>query len=165
MSNLKTNKSNRFWGDFCTRVPKKEGFTEYIYTFADGTKTAISREGLSQEVDDLLYEEIKRENNNNRTQTEEHRVYDKDQEKHQALLIEVADENDIASLVELQLRDEEIRTLIKTLKESEQILIFKKYYQEKSNTQIALEEGVTEGAIRDRLNRLHKKIKKTIKGD
>ena len=157
MSNLKTNKSNRFWGDFCTRVPKKEGFTEYIYTFADGTKTAISREGLSQEVDDLLYEEIKREN--------KHRVYDKDQEKHQSLLNEVADENDIASLVELQLRDEEIRTLIKTLKESEQILIFKKYYQEKSNTQIALEEGVTEGAIRDRLNWFNKKIKKTIKGD
>ena len=67
MSFIRTNKKTKRLGDFQTRAPKKDDFTEYVYEFGDGSKFVIVRSELSPEVDELMYEELKKECNNNRT--------------------------------------------------------------------------------------------------
>jgi len=160
MSNLRTNKPlMKVVGDFPTRVPKQDDFTEYVYTFASGPKTVISRSELSLDVDELMYEELKAEANNNRVQIENHRAYAKVQEKHDALMeMQTADETMEASIIQ-QLA---LQEAIQSLAPKQQQLLFKKYYQGISNTEIAREEGVTEGAIRDRLVKIHGRLKKEM---
>ena len=44
----------------------------------------------------------------------------------------------------------------------QQELVMKVYFQDKSITEIAREEKVTEGAIRDRLKKIYKKLKNIL---
>lgn len=162
MQFLGTNNNKKQLGDFSTRTPRKQDFTEYIYTFADGTKTVILRADLKSEVDDALYEELKKENTNNRTQLEEHRAYAKEQDKHEALIDNISSDDEIEEIVDSNIHKEKLNKALKTLKLEEQQLIIKKYVQEKKNTEIANDLGVTEGAVRDRLKRIIGKLQKLI---
>jgi len=119
MSNVRTNKTMKKIGNFPTRTPKQLDFTGYVYSFADGTQTVISRSELSSEVDELM---------------------------------------NVIKKLEMDV----LREAIQSLQPQQQQLIFKKYTQGKSNICIAREEGVTEGAIRDRLVKINKQLKKKL---
>lgn len=157
---IRTNKDMKKVGDFPTRTPKKEDFTEYVYSFADGTKTVISRDELNPDVDELMYEELKKEVNNNEVQIEKHRGYAKDSQDY--LFDMKPSEVDLEKSVIDKLERSELRDAISSLQPQQQDLIFKKYFQNKSNTDIAKEECVTESAIRDRLRKIHKRLEKKL---
>lgn len=162
MTILRTNKRMKGEGDFPTRTPRKDDFTEYVYASADGTQTVISRSELSTEVDELMYEELKAEANNNEVQIEKHRGYAKDQEKQEGLINIHASNDDVEESVIQKFESNELREAIQSLQPQQQELILQKYIQEKSNTQIAKGEGVTEGAIRDRFRKIDKQLKKKL---
>lgn len=162
MSMIRTNKKMKGEGDFPTRAPRKDDFTEYVYVSTDGTQTVISRSELSTEIDELLYEELKAEANNNEVQIEKHRGYAKDQEKQAALLNMIPSDDDVEESVILKFQSNELREAIQSLQPQQQEWIFQKYIQDKSNTQIAREEDVTEGAIRDRFRKIDKQLKKKL---
>ncbi|SMB88795.1 RNA polymerase sigma factor, sigma-70 family [Desulfonispora thiosulfatigenes DSM 11270] len=159
---LKTNKDMKKLGRFLTRTPKKEDFTEYVYSFVDGTKAVIPRSDLSAEVDELLYTELKRETNNNEVQIEKHRSYAKEQESQDILLNMQASDDDVEEMVLKDLESEALRKAIQSLLPRQKRVIFKKYFLNKTNTLIGKEEGVTEGAIRATLKRAHKNLQKQI---
>lgn len=163
MSTIRTNKEMKKLGDFITRTPKKDDFTAYIYTSVDGTSTVISREDLDPEVDEVIYEELKKETNNNRVQIEEHRAYSKDPEKHDALLDTQESSLNLEELIVENLESEALREAIKSLDPYKQKLLTKKYLQGKSNTLIADEEGVKEGTIRYRLTQIIRELEKNLK--
>lgn len=156
---LKTNKDMKKLGDFSTRTPKKDSFTEYIYCFADGTRTSILRSDLSKEVDDLMYEELKREANNNEVQIEKHRIFT-DQDT--ILKFQKADLN-IEEMIIKKFESDAIAEAIKSLLPQQQELIYRKYVLNKTNLFIAEEDGVLEGAIRNRLRKIHKQLEKKLK--
>lgn len=56
----------------------------------------------------------------------------------------------------------EIKSAIKTLLKSQQELIEKVFYKNMKLVDIAKEEGVTEAAIRNRLNKIYKNLKKLL---
>lgn len=147
-------------GSFHTRIPKKRDFTEYVYDYADGTKAIISRCHLNGLVDKAIYEELRREVNNNEVQIEIHRTYKKNQE----LLINLkASEQDVENEVIENLEIKMLYEAIEKLLPNQKRLIQKKYFDNKSNVEIAKEEGVSEGAIRDRLKRIHANLYKELK--
>ena len=160
---LKTNnqKSKRL-GDFLTRVPKKDDFTEYVYEFANGDKVVILRSELSKEIDEALFKEHRVEVNNNRVQIEDHRAYSKNPITHEKLLnYQVSDEN-LEKLIIETLESEALKKVIKSLEKIEQEILYKKYFEEKPNTAIAREMGVSEGTIRYKLPKIIKKIKRKL---
>lgn len=157
------NEKMKQYGDFITRTPKKEDFTAYIYTSVDGTSTVISRNDLEPEIDELMYEELKKESNNNRVQIEEHRAYAKDPEKHEALLENQESSLSLEEMIIEALESENLRKAIKSLDPYKQELLTKKYLQGKSNTLIANEEGIKEGTIRYRIKQIIKELEKNLK--
>lgn len=157
------NEKMKKCGDFLTRTPKKDDFTAYIYTSVDGTSTVISREDLNPEMDAVMYEELKKETNNNRVQIEEHRAYAKDPEKHEALLDMQESSLNLEELIIETLESEALRKAIKSLDSYKQGLLTKKFLQGKSNTLIADEEGVKEGTIRYRVTQIIKELEKNLK--
>jgi len=68
-------------------------------------------------------------------------------------------EVDVAVIVEEQDEYQRLHKAIATLPPEHQTLIHKVYFQGISQREIARAEGVTEGAIRDRLKRIYKKLK------
>ena len=162
MSIIRTNKKMKQAGDFPTRTPKKTDFTEYVYCFADGTQTVISRSALSPEVDELMYNELKIEANCNEVQIEKHRGYAKGQEKQEALLNIQPSKDNLEEIIIQKFERDELREAIASLQSQQQEIIFKKYFQDKKNTLIAYELKITEGAVRDRLRKIHKKLEKKL---
>lgn len=164
MSLLRTNskKAVKQKGDFATRVPKTEDFTEYVYTFADGTEIAVDRTELTEEVDRDMYQGLKTEANNNRTQIEEHGAYAKDQEGQDHLYDMQREQSDVEMEVIRRIEMDELRRAVIKLQPLQREAIVKKYWQCKSNTEIAAEVGVSEGAIRDRLTRALKNLEKLL---
>ena len=150
-------------GDFQTRVPKKDCFTEYIYSFVDGTKTVISRNGLNPDIDNALYEELKKEANNNEVQIEKHRAISRDPKKHDILLNLQSSEVNIEEDIIKKMSNDNLKKLIKNLEPQQQELIVKKFVLNLSNTEIAKKEKVSEGAIRNRLRKIYKKLRKSYK--
>ena len=162
MSILRTNKFMKQLGDFPTRTPKYGEFTHYVYVDAFGKRTSISRKELSPEIDDALYEEMKRENNNNRAQVEDNRAISKDQGKHQALLYMYPSEIVIEDCVISLMRNEKLREALKALKPGVYEMIIKSCVDNETNTQIAKELGVKEGTIRYRLKRVKEQLKRSL---
>lgn len=156
---IKTNKKMKRLGDFPTRTPRKDDFTHYEYCFADGSKVVISREELSPEIDEIMYQELRAEGNNNEVQIEKHRAYAKDQAKQEALLNMQPSKDDFEESV---IQRVELRAAIKSLQPQQRELIYKKFILNKSNTMIAKEEGVTEGAVRNRLKMIKKQLRKKL---
>lgn len=157
---MKTNnvKMKRL-GDFLTRAPKKDDFTEYIYEFADGDKVVIQRNSLSKEWDDILFEEYKKEVNNNRVQIEDHRAYSKDPAKHEAILHMQESMDCLEDLIIENLDNQALKEALWSLDPIEREIIYGKYFADKANTTIARELGVSEGQIRYKLPQIITKIK------
>ncbi|WP_031514104.1 RNA polymerase sigma factor [Desulfofalx alkaliphila] len=153
---IRTNKKMKRVGCFPTRTPRKDDFSEYVYCFADGSKSVIARSELSPEIDAVMYEMLRAEGNNNEVQIEKHRAYAKGQEKQDALLHMQPSSGDFEENVILGV---ELREAMKLLQARQRELIYKKFIEGKSNTQIAREEGVTEGAIRARLRKIRNKLR------
>lgn len=164
MSTLRTNKIMKQKGDFATRMPKKKDFTEYVYVSADGTKNTVARTELSLEMDELMYEELKKEVNNNRIQMEEHGAYAKTEEGQEALYnmhqSEAELEGDVISIIE----NDELGKAVSKLPELQRDAVVKSFWYGMSNTDIAKQAGVSEGAIRDRLVRAIKNLGKELQG-
>ena len=57
---------------------------------------------------------------------------------------------------------DEVKNAIKNLLPSQQDLIEKVFYKNMKLVDIAAQEGVTEAAIRNRLNKIYKKLKKVL---
>lgn len=166
MSILRTNtkKLIKQKGDFATRAPKVEDFTEYVYVSADGTKNTIARTELTPEIDAVMYQGLKDEANNNRTQIEEHGAYSKTEDG-QELLYNMQEskanlEVDVIKRIEM----DELRKAISKLPELQREALIKKFWRGMSNTEIAKQAGVYEGAIRDRLKRAIKNLEKELQG-
>ena len=160
---LKTNKNTRNLGDFVTRIPNKQDFTEYVYCSVDGTKTIISRSDLSPDLDDLMYEELKKEAKSNRNEIQENRAYSKDPVKHEAILDMQETKVNLEELIIGTLNNEALKIEIGKLDKDQQKLLEKKYFQNKTNTLIAAEEGVSEGTIRYKLSNIIKVLQKNLK--
>lgn len=120
-------------------------------------------ETVEVEVDEIWGEMLmdmdRREYNNDRKETRRHAsLYELDQDDS---CIPASDnvEDEI-------LWKEEMAELINALEilTPEQISLVKKvYFEDRSRTEIAIDEGVSEAAIRDRLKRIHEKMKKSLK--
>ena len=69
---------------------------------------------------------------------------------------------DIEVKVEEAETTDEVKSAIKTLLKSQQDLIEKVFYKNMKIVDIAASEGVTEAAIRNRLNKIYRKLKKIL---
>ena len=70
--------------------------------------------------------------------------------------------DDIEVKVEEAETTDEVKSAIKTLLKGQQDLIEKVFYKNMKLVDIAAHEGVTEAAIRNRLNKVYKKLKKVL---
>jgi RNA polymerase sigma factor (sigma-70 family) len=82
------------------------------------------------------------------------------EDKHLVLVDEGVD---VALIVETADEYASLHRAIDKLLPQQQELIMKRYFKRMSLREIAKEEGVFESAIRDRLNRIHVKLKKYLK--
>lgn len=157
--NFKTSKNNRI---------------DYIYYFADGTKIKITpgEDGVTEanikelhcmddeEVDAQRRDEYRVKSHFGEGQTandynkyfadnsynpEYHYIESEDEAKHQE---------------ELDYLTVTMECLLPQQKE----LVKKVYFDQRTNVDIALEEGITEAAIRNRMKKIHKKLRKIFKG-
>lgn len=129
---------------------------KYTYYFEDGTKSEV-------EVSDELYEKLiemdkseRRQNYNQARHTVPLSVFTYEGE-------EFADPN--SDLCEKLMKNEEtarIQSAISTLTGSQQELVRLVYYDKKKIIDIAAEQGVSQQAISDRLNRIKGKLKKLL---
>ena len=62
-------------------------------------------------------------------------------------------------------RQQALLAALKTLKKSERILFYRKYYYNQSTAQIAAELGITERAAEGKLYRIKQKLKEQLKGE
>jgi DNA-directed RNA polymerase specialized sigma24 family protein len=74
-----------------------------------------------------------------------------------------ADDTDIAAVIIRELGYDALYAAMDHLLPQQRALINKIYFEERSLVSVAREEGVGESAIRDRLNRIYQKIKKSLK--
>lgn len=141
--------------------------TNYIYYGADGTKTVLipGENGVTETQIEILHAM-------DDTTLDAQRRYNY---RTSIPIDEVIDNNPAVAgniyspdqvLLE-QLEDQEYQNALERLKVAmgyllpqQKELFKKKYVDKRSNTDIAAEEGVTEAAIRDRLKKMNKKIKK-----
>lgn len=151
--------------------------TNYIYYFNKGTKITITpgEEGLSETYIDLLH-------TMDDDQVDEQRRYDYRTEAHldayhdgnseaasdrnkyladsstkpEKLCVEAED------AAEYQDTLEKLSMAMEHLLPQQKELYKKVYIDMRSNTHIAADEGVTEAAIRNRLKKMHKKLKKIL---
>lgn len=63
---------------------------------------------------------------------------------------------------ELETKIGNLKTALSTLTEKQRETIDKKFFKDMTNTAIALEEGVSEAAIRNRLTKIYKNLEKKI---
>ena len=76
--------------------------------------------------------------------------------------IALSNNYDIEVKVEEAETTDEVKNAIKNLLPSQQDLIEKVFYKNMKLVDIAAQEGVTEAAIRNRLNKIYKKLKKVL---
>ncbi len=69
---------------------------------------------------------------------------------------------DIEVKVEKAESEDEVHMAVRTLLPSQQDLIEKVFYKNMKLVDIAADEGVTEAAVRNRLNKIYKKLKKIL---
>lgn len=166
MSLLRTNtkKDIKHKGDFETRTPKSKDFTEYVYVSADGTKNIIARTELTPDMDAVMYQGLKDEVNNNRKQMETYGAYAKTQEGQELLYNMHKSEANLEDKVINGIENYELSKAVSKLPEPQKQAIVKKFWDGMSNTDIAKQAGVSEGAIRDRLTRAIKNLEKELQG-
>ena len=75
----------------------------------------------------------------------------------------VDERQNVEEIVAREMTNERVRKAIEQLEPQQQWLVEQIYFDERSHISVAKELGVTEGAIRDRLRRIYKKIKKFLR--
>lgn len=151
--------------------------TNYIYYTAEGTKIVITpgEDGVTEADIELLHtmddEEVDEQRRYDyRVTTHLDAYHDGEEEAANDRNKYLADDtgNPEHLIVEAENEVEHQDTLDKLKKAMECLLpqqkdLFNKVYLERrSNTDIAAEEGVTEAAIRNRLKKLHERLKKNL---
>ncbi|NMB97434.1 MAG: sigma-70 family RNA polymerase sigma factor [Clostridiaceae bacterium] len=151
--------------------------TNYIYYTAEGTKIVITpgEDGVTEADIELLHtmddEEVDEQRRYNyRVTTHLDAYHDGEEEAANDRNKYLADDtgNPEHLIVEAENEAEHKDMLDKLRKAMECLLpqqkdLFKKVYLERrSNTDIAAEEGVTEAAIRNRLKKLHERLRKNL---
>ncbi|WAW14105.1 sigma-70 family RNA polymerase sigma factor [Peptostreptococcus equinus] len=63
---------------------------------------------------------------------------------------------------ELEIKISNLKSALYTLTEKQQETIYKKFFKNMTNTAIAIEDGVSEAAIRNRLEKIYKNLQKKI---
>ncbi len=126
------------------------------YEFVTGEKLEIEVNediaGISIEIERKTYKSERRE-------TRRHNSIDSMEETG----FQFKDINgDIEVKVEEAETTDEVKSAIKTLLKSQQDLIEKVFYKNMKIVDIAASEGVTEAAIRNRLNKIYRKLKKIL---
>lgn len=126
------------------------------YEFVTGEKLEIEVNediaGISIEIERKIYKSERRE-------TRRHNSIDSMEEAG----VQFKDINgDIEVKVEETETTDEVKSAIKTLLKSQQDLIEKVFYKNMKIVDIAASEGVTEAAIRNRLNKIYRKLKKIL---
>ncbi len=97
--------------------------------------------------------------NNNRRETRRHYSIDAMQEEGlQTIDLSI----DIEAAVEEQEMSQDLHKALMELLPQQRELIHKIFYEGMSIAQIARDDGVSESAIRDRINRIYKKLKKYL---
>lgn len=151
--------------------------TNYIYYTAEGTKIVITpgEDGVTEADIELLHtmddeevDEQRRYNykitahldayhdSENEAATDRNKYLADDRDNPEHLYIEAEDKAEHQDMLDKLTKAMEC--LLPQQKE-----LFKKVYLEKrTNTDIAAEEGVTEAAIRNRLKKMHEKIRKIL---
>ena len=126
------------------------------YSYCDGQSFNI-------EVEDSLGEVIIRlerdEYNANRRETRRHESYSDDNDKRDTLADPAADvETDVIRAVE----NNRLYEAVQALQPRQQELVHQVYFENRKIKDIAQAHGVTEGAVRDRLRKIHERLKKLL---
>ena len=126
------------------------------YSYCDG-------QSISIEVEDGLGEIIiqleKDEYNGNRRETRRHESYSDDNDKRDTLVDPEADvESDVVRFAE----NNRLYQAVQALQPKQQELVRQIYFENRKVVDIARQQGVTEGAVRDRLRKIHERLKKLL---
>lgn len=126
------------------------------YEFITGEKIEIE---VNEDIANISIEIEKKIYKSERRETRRHNSIDSMEEEG----FQFEDINDdIEVKVEEAETTDEIKNAIKTLIPNQQDLIEKIFYKDMKIVDIAEYEGVTEAAIRNRLNKIYKKLKKIL---
>jgi len=148
--------------------------TTYIYYTAEGTKIIITpgQDGVTEADIDLLHSwddaEVDEQRRINYRTSHLNAYHDGDNEEADDRNSYLADDSTNPEAIFIENEEEKAhQALLNKLAVAmesllpQQLELFKKVYVDKrSNTDIAAEEGVTEAAIRNRLKKIHEKLRK-----
>lgn len=126
------------------------------YEFVTGEKIEIE---VNEDIAKVSIEIEKKIYNNNQKESRRHNSIDSMEEAGFQF-------KDINNSIEVKVEEaevtDEVKDAIKTLIPNQQDLIEKIFYKDIKIVDIAAYEGVTEAAIRNRLNKIYKKLKKVL---
>lgn len=126
------------------------------YEFVTGEKLEIE---VNEDIAGISIEIERKTCKSERRETRRHNSIDSMEEAG----VQFKDINgDIEVKVEETETTDEVKSAIKTLLKSQQDLIEKVFYKNMKIVDIAASEGVTEAAIRNRLNKIYRKLKKIL---
>ena len=126
------------------------------YEFVTGEKIEIE---VNEDIANISIEIERKIYNNNHKESRRHNSIDGMEE----LGFQFEDiNNEMEVKVEEAETTDEVRNAIKTLIPKQQDLIEKIFYKDMKIVDIAAYEGVAEAAIRNRLNKIYKKLKKIL---
>ena len=126
------------------------------YEFVTGEKIEIE---VNEDIANISIEIEKKIYKSERRETRRHNSIDSMEEA--GFQFEGVDD-DIEIKVEQAETTDEVKNAIKTLIPNQQDLIEKIFYKDMKIVDIAAYEGVTEAAVRNRLNKIYKKLKKIL---
>ena len=127
-----------------------------MYEFITGEKLEIE---VNEDIANISIEIERTIYNNNQKESRRHNSIDSMEEAG----FQFKDiSNDIEVKAEEAETTGEVKSAIKTLLPSQQDLIEKVFYKNMKLVDIAAHEGVTEAAIRNRLNKIYKKLEKIL---
>ena len=126
------------------------------YEFVTGEKLEIE---VNEDIANISIEIERNIYNNNQKESRRHNSLDSMEEAG----FQFEDINhDIQVKVEEEETTDEVKRAIKTLLKGQQDLIEKVFYKNMKLVDIAKDEGVTEAALRNRLNKIYRKLKKIL---
>ncbi|WP_307992443.1 sigma factor-like helix-turn-helix DNA-binding protein [uncultured Clostridium sp.] len=126
------------------------------YEFVTGEKLEIE---VNEDIANIFIEIERKIYNSNQKESRRHNSIDGMEE----LGFQFEDiNNEMEVKVEEAETTDEVRNAIKTLIPKQQDLIEKIFYKDMKIVDIAEYEGVTEAAVRNRLNKIYKKLKKIL---
>lgn len=129
-----------------------------VYEFVTGENLEIE---VSEEIGKLSIEINRKIYNINRKETARHNSFI-DMEERGFQFKDDKPDCDIEGYIEKSEMKENVRQALLTLPPNHQELIRKVFFENMKIVHIAADEGVTEAAIRKRLKRIYKKLKKIL---